>query len=86
MSCITNDAVIVDSIISKGYKEKIVGEAREYFDYCHEYCFKFLNLKETARRGCHHKLHFILIFSEFCEIKIHIFNSTRLTLLLLKHC
>lgn len=45
ISCITNDAVIVDSVILTGYKEKLVGEVRECFDYCCEKCFQLLNLK-----------------------------------------
>lgn len=44
ISCITNDAVIADSVILTGYK-KIVGEVRGCFDYCCEKCFKLLNLK-----------------------------------------
>lgn len=45
ISCITNDAVIVDSVILTGCKEKVVGEVRECFDYCSEKCFQLLNLK-----------------------------------------
>lgn len=45
ISCITNDAVIVDSVILTGYKEKVVGEVRDCFDYCSEKCFQLLNLK-----------------------------------------
>lgn len=51
ISCITNDAIIADSVILTGYKEKIVGEVRGCFDYCYVKRFKLLNLKCTARRG-----------------------------------
>lgn len=44
ISCITNDAVIVDRVILTGYKEKVVGEVRECFDCCCEKCFQLLNL------------------------------------------
>lgn len=53
ISCITNDAIIVDSVILTVYKEKIVGEVRVCFDYCCEKCVKLLNLKYAARREYH---------------------------------
>ena len=53
ISCITNDAVIVGSVILAFDKGEIVGEVRVHFDYCYEKCFKLLNLKYPAGKGYH---------------------------------
>jgi hypothetical protein len=45
ISCIKNDAIIIDSVILTGYKKKIVGKVRGYFDdHCEKY-FKHIHLK-----------------------------------------
>lgn len=45
ISCITNDPVIVDSVISTGYKEKVVGVGKECFEHCLYKCCRAGKLK-----------------------------------------
>lgn len=45
ISCITNDPVIVDSVILTGCKEKTVGLGREWFEHCTNKCCRAGKLK-----------------------------------------
>lgn len=45
ISCITNDPVIVDSVILTGCKEKMVGVGRDCFEHCLDKCCRAGKLK-----------------------------------------
>lgn len=45
ISCITNDPVIVDSVILTGCKGKMVGVERECFEHCPEKCSRAAKLE-----------------------------------------
>lgn len=58
ISCITNDPVIVDSVILTGCKEKMVGVERECSERCPEKC---------CRAG---KLEYLMIYLNFLLVAV----------------
>lgn len=77
MSCITNDPVIVDSVILTGCKEKTLGVERECFEHCPEKCCRagkweylmiYLNFILVTRLDYSQAVLFITMITQSCAI------------------